>query len=142
MNQKAYDKAIQLLNMRMHASGELAQKLKTKGFADSDIREVIKKLEDLRFLDDEHFARIFVENMKAYKDWGYFGLKAKLIKKYLPSDIIERTLERFYPPEVELAVAERLVKKLKNRGRGRYQKLARSLASKGFRNEIIGKVLD
>lgn len=142
MNQAVYDKAIRLLNIRLHTTGELFQKLKLRKFKPDEIAEVVRELERLKFLDDERFTRIFVENMKAYKDWGYFGIKAKLIKKQVPADIMEHTLEEFFTAEDELKTAKRLAAKLKSRGRGSYEKMTRSLSNRGFRNEVIAKMVN
>ena len=141
MNQKVYDKAIKLLDIRLHTIGELEHKLRIRKYQDQDIKEVIKELKRLNFLDDQYFTQIFVENTKAYKDFGYYGIKARLMKRFVPNDMITSSLDELYTLEDELVVAQRLVAKLKSRGRDSYEKLARSLSSRGFRNEIISKVI-
>jgi regulatory protein len=138
---RVYDKAVQLLSMRMHTTGELHQKLQKRGFKDEDIRPVLHRLEELKFLDDEKFAQIFVDNFKRYKDFGYFGIKTKLMQRRVPSDIIEKALAEFFSPDDERAVALRLIKKLKKTGRTKYDQLARSLQSRGFRSAVVGALL-
>jgi len=138
LDQKTYEKAVQLLSNRLHTTGELHRKLKTRGFEDEGIRAVLKKLEDLDFLNDERFAEIFVDNLKRYKDWGYFGIKAKLSARQIPGDIAARALENFFTLEDELLVAKKFLKK---RGKLSYEKLARALSGKGFRSEITSQVL-
>lgn len=141
MNEKIYDKAIKLLSLRLHTTGELYRKLKARGFKEEEIRPVLRKLEELKFLDDERFAQIFVDNLKRYKDFGYYGIKAKLLLRQIPSDLAEEALREFFTLEEEEAVAKRLVAKLKRQGRTDWDKLVRSLTSRGFRNEVIRKVL-
>ncbi|MFH0988177.1 MAG: regulatory protein RecX, partial [Parcubacteria group bacterium] len=120
---------------------ELFSKLKNKGFNDADIRPVLKDLEEKKFLDDQKFAEIFVDNLKRYKDFGYFGIKAKLMARQIPSDIVEAALSEYYTKEDEERVAKRLVDKLKFRGKSEWEKLARALENRGFRSEAIRKVL-
>lgn len=142
LNEKVYDKAIRLLNIRLHTSGELFKKLKSRGFKPVDIYPVIRQLEEQKFLDDERFAEIFVDNLKRYKDFGYYGIKAKLLARQIPSDIIEKALAEFLSVEDEVFVARRLIGKLRRQGRKDWGKLMRSLQSRGFRSEVIREVLE
>src|SRR3989338_5447821 len=141
LNQKIYEKAIQLLSIRLHTTGELQQKLAKRGFASNEIVPILKRLEELKFLDDERFAQIFVDNLKRYKDFGYYGIRAKLLKARVPSEMAERALSEFFTVEDEVAVARRLAAKLKRQGRAEWKKLTRSLASRGFRTEAVRQVL-
>lgn len=141
INQKAYDKAVQLLAHRMHTTGELYAKLKTRGFKDADIRAVLRQLEEQKFLDDQRFAEIFTDNLKRYKDFGYFGIKAKLLQRKIDNTMAEAALNEFYTLEDELLVARRFIGKLKRQGRKEQDKILRSLASKGFRSEVVRKAL-
>ena len=142
MNDQIYDKAVALLNVRMHTTGELFQKLTTRGFKPAEIGEVLRKLEELGFLDDQKFAEIFVDNLKRYKDFGYYGIKANLLARKIPSDMAEGALSEFFTLEDEEIVARRLIGKLKRQGRDTFEKLAASLQGKGFRGEVIRKVLN
>lgn len=141
MNQNIYDKAVKLLSIRMHTTGELHAKLKDRGFKDEEIREVLRQLEEQKFLDDGRFAEIFVDNLKRYKDWGYYGIKAKLAARKIPSEMGEQALRDYFSIDDELVVAKRLVAKLARQGRKEKDKIMRSLASHGFRTEVIRKVL-
>lgn len=141
MNEKLYEKTIKFLTVRLHTTGELYQKLQIRGFKPAEIREVLKKLEERRFLDDSRFAEIFVDNLKRYKDFGYFGIKAKLLARHIPSDMAEAALRDHYTLEDEEIVARRFTGKLKRQGRTEPEKIMRSLQSKGFRSDIIRKVM-
>lgn len=141
LNEKIYEKAVKFLAVRMHTTGELHRKLKARGFRDAEILPVLRQLEEQRFLDDERFAQIFVDNFKRYRDFGYFGVKAKLHARQIPSEMAQNALDQFLTLEDEKKIAERLLKKLKRQGRSGYEKLARSLQSRGFRGEVIGRLL-
>ncbi len=142
INPKVYEKAIKLLSIRMHTTGELHQKLKTRGFSDSDIRPVLMEMEEHRFLDDQRFAEIFVDNLKRYKDFGYFGIKAKLLARKIPSDMADLALQEFFTIDDELAVAHRFLQKNKKLASERdWKKSAVSLQRRGFRSDVIGKAL-
>lgn len=138
--QNAYNQAIKYLSIRLHTLGELQDKLLRKKFPQNAVLKVLQRLEELDFINDERYAQVFTENLKQYKDFGYYGIKAKLSRKRIPTEIIARVLEEFYTLEDEMAVAGKYAEKLKRQGRGTYEKLARSMASKGFRTEVIGTV--
>jgi len=139
--QKAYDQALKYLTIKLRTVGEMQQKLKMKKYPAAVIMQVLRELERLDFLNDERYTKIFVENLKKYKSFGFYGIKAKLMAKKIPNDMIEGVLEEFFPEEEEIVVARRFVKKLARTGRKEYEKVARSLASKGFRTEVTSKVL-
>lgn len=138
MNEIIYEKAIKLLAIRLHTTGELHRKLKQRGFKDPDILPVLRKLEELDFLNDQRFAEIFIDNLKRYKDFGYFGIKAKLAARQIPHEIMAQTLGEFFTAADELVVAERLMKKL---SRKTYEQKARAFQSRGFRLEATKKAL-
>lgn len=141
LNQKVYDQATKLLAIRPHTVGELGQKLKNRRFADEAINPVLQKLIEQKFLDDQRFAEIFVDNLKRYKDWGYYGVKARLLARRIPSGILEQALADFFTLPEEAVVAHRLIDKLKKRGRVGREQIARSLQSRGFRSKVIGETL-
>jgi len=138
--QQAYNQAIKYLSFRLHTLGELQDKLLRKRLPQQVVLEVLHRLEELDFLNDERYARVFVENLKQYKDFGYYGIKAKLLRKRIPTEIIARVLDEFFSLEDETKVARRYAEKLKRRRRSTYEKLVRSFSSKGFRTEVIAEV--
>ena len=137
----AYNQAIKYLSVRLHTTGELFDKLRKKKHPKDLAVRVIRRLEEIDFLNDQRFAQIFVENLKRYKSFGYYGIKAKLMQRKIPSEIIVSVLEEFLQVEEEMAVAKRFLAKLKRQQREGYAKLSRSMASKGFRTEVIREVL-
>lgn len=141
MDDQVYEKAISLLSLRLHTTGELHQKLRRYRYSDAAIREVLLRLESLDFLNDQRYAEIFVDNLKRFKDWGHFGIKTKLMQRKIPTEIIENALQSFFTSEDELGVARRLVLKLKKRKNQSYEKLTRALSSRGFRSQIIQEIL-
>jgi regulatory protein len=139
--EQAYNQAIKYLSARFFTVGEMQDKLLRRGFGRATVLPVIRRLEDLDFLNDSRYAEIFVENLKRYKDFGYYGIKVKLMKKKISADVTEKVLEDYFPVEDEMLVAEKFLKKLKKVGRESYDKIARSMTSKGFRTEVVASAL-
>ncbi|MCX6797476.1 MAG: RecX family transcriptional regulator, partial [Candidatus Doudnabacteria bacterium] len=118
---KAYEYAVFLLGIRLRTEGELREKLRIKparggsafggNYNDKAINEVIQRLKDQHYIDDQRYAEIFLDNLKKYKSWGYYGIKKKMMEKRLPANIIENVLSEGLSEEEELKIAERYLKK-------------------------------
>jgi regulatory protein len=157
---KAYEYAVFLLSLHLRTVGEVIRKMSLRGYTESVIEKVIDQLKSNRYLDDQRYAEIFLENLKAYKNFGYYGIKKKFMEKKLPPELIERILREGLSTEEEIKIGKRLLKKegyeVKERnqddeieyrtfGDGNQnidkQKMANKLKSRGFRGEVIAKLL-
>jgi len=133
----AWEYALYLLSLRLRTAGDLEQKMARKGYTPVEITEVIQRLTDLQFLNDEQFAQIYFDNLLKYKLFGYYGIKKKLIEKKIAPALVERLL-RGFSPAAELAIARKLL----GRGRGKSrQQQVRQLSGKGFRGDVIFKAV-
>ncbi len=157
--EKAYDYAVFLLSLRLRTIGEVLSKMQKRGYTESVIGQVIERLKDQRYLDDRRYAEIFLENLKAYKNFGYYGIKKKFMEKKLPPALIETVLEEGLSFEDERKIAERLLRREgyaapksvddseihyrtfdENAGKEK-QKLAQRLKARGFRGEVISRLI-
>ncbi len=150
---KAYAYAIYLLSLHLRTSGELREKLRLKKYNAQTAENVIGQLLESRYLDDGRFAEIYLDNLKKYKNFGYYGIKKKLMEKRLDKGLIERVLEQGLGEAEELKIARRLLQKDVRMDTGRpggaelggadraKQKLAAKLKSRGFRGPVIAKLL-
>lgn len=144
----AYNYALFLLNLRLRTEGEMRKKMSGRGYVSSITDQVVKKLQDEKFIDDNRFAEIFIENMKSYKYYGFMMMKKKLFEKLLPKDLIESKLNELLTIEDEQAIAKRYVekefgdiKKVNLLPYEQRQKIRARLASRGFRvNATTGLV--
>jgi regulatory protein len=141
--EKAYSYAVYLLGLKLRTEGEIREKLRVKNYELGIIEQVIHQLLDNHYLDDQRYAEVYLDNLKKYKTFGYYGIKKKLMEKRLPPSIIERVLSEGLSEEEELKIAKRFFKKF-DLGSMNYeekQKAAMRLKSKGFRTQVFGKVL-
>ncbi len=123
---KMMNKALDLLSNRDYSRKELSDKLVTKAWEkkeqkDMDIStlkaqasDICDRLEELGLLDEERFARSYVEELLRRKHLSKEGLKTALIKKGVVRDIIELVLEEVEVDPVE-QVRELLATKFKSR---------------------------
>ena len=156
---KAYEYAIFLLSLNLRTVGEIIGKMKVRGYAEPVIGKIIQQLKALKYLNDRQYAEVFLENLKTYRTLGYYGIKKKFMEKKFPQTLLQSILDEHYTLEEEEIVARRLLKKegyepkKKSDNEVRYttygeggedkqkQKLVNRLKSRGFRGEVISKLL-
>ena len=123
---KMMNKALDLLSMRDYSRRELADKLVTKAWEkkeqkDMDLgslkqqaSDICDRLEELGLLNEERFARSYVDELIRRKHLSKSGLKTALIQKGVQRDIIETVLEEVDDDPVE-QIRELLATKFRNR---------------------------
>lgn len=138
----AFEKAIDYISSRIHTKKELFDKLFKKGFEKKVIDSAIFKLEEYNYVNDELFAKTFVqENYKYSKKM----LENKLKQKGVSSEIISNVLELNTDEKEEELCEKQLKKLLKNKNKNNFskeelQKIYMSLFRKGFEFDLIKKV--
>ena len=116
-------------------TGELKERL---GVSKAVTERVFNRLVEKGYVDDEKFARFWVENRNQRKGISQRKLQAELAAKGVASDIIERQLaasERSDSDELDKIIAKK---------RARYddeQKLMQYLARQGFSYDDIKRAL-
>jgi regulatory protein len=148
-----------LLSLHLRTEGEVREKLEGRGYTSDTVKTVIIRLMDQKYLDDQRYAEVFLENLKQYKNFGFYGIKKKFIEKKLPSSIIETVLADGLPVEEEIKIAKRFLKKEgvavtlpPDNAENQYstfdeeksknkQRLSQKLKAKGFRGEVVARVL-
>lgn len=85
---KARDYAFFLLKFRLRSVNELAQRLRLKKIPAETIKEVLSFLKEKRFIDDNVFAKAWV-NSRLKKPFGMRRIKQELRQKGVDKEIIE-----------------------------------------------------
>src|ERR671937_555105 len=99
-----YDVAVRYLGSRPRSVAEIARHLRSKRFDDVAIDSAIDKLRAQRYVDDEAFARYWVEQRERFKPRGDRALKSELLGKGVSRDVVDVVLgERAPDADVELA---------------------------------------
>src|SRR3989344_1841643 len=106
--ENAYNYAVYLLGLKLRTEGEMREKMRLKKYASSVINDVVGQLVANKYLDDQRYAEVYLDNLKKYKLFGFYGVKKKLMEKRLPSEIIESVLTDGLPVEEEEKIAKRL----------------------------------
>lgn len=120
---------------------ELFTKIKNKGITDDIANEVLDKMEELGYLDDNRFAENFVYSKQTYDKLGARAITYKLKLKGVPQDIIDAALAGIDEESEEenaklIALRKARVNKKLDTNK-RIQQIAGMLARKGYSGSMI-----
>lgn len=138
--------AIRFLNYKQRTEKEVYRKLKSHKLSDESINKIMLFLKEFKFVNDENYAKLFVESKKLLKPEGRRTVRIKLAQKGIDKELSEKSVSENYSEEEELIKAKELYDKYRKKVRGKNeadkkQKCYRFLLSKGFTYDLINRVL-
>ena len=162
---KAYDKLLQyslnLIAKRRYTSSQLERKMKQfferernrekSIFFKNEIdheklkNEVLNRLTELNYLNDEQYAVDYMNSRSTFKPRGKFMLRNELLKKGVSKEIIEKAIIKVAPDELGMAknLLETYVRKKNSLAPKKLRdKSFQYLASKGFNPDTIYKCIE
>jgi regulatory protein len=147
MEEKFYNYSLKFLSYRPRSEKEVRDKLKTKQVDSPVIEKIVLKLKEKKFVDDEEFAKGWIENRLRFKPRSLRLVSIELKQKGIAQELIDKLLDSAKNMSSDLDNAKKLVqKKIKKfevlPRQEIYQKLERFLASKGFNWDTIKKSID
>lgn len=133
LTEDAVKSAVRFIKYRLRSKKEVYDKLKRKGFSNQVIEEVISYLEKNSLLNDEEFAKLWVNERLFLKKLSVIKVKNELRTKGISEDVIDRVLSDIEVDEVENATNFLFQKfsKVNKKSLDR-DKLLRKLLSNGF----------
>lgn len=111
----AMNRALSLLSYRARARGELREKLLRAGYAERTVSEVVERLEELGYLDDEEFARELVRS-EARKQYGSRRVFADLRRAGVDEEIAREAVEEEFAGRSEYETALKIARQRYNTG--------------------------
>jgi regulatory protein len=123
---QAFSRAVRFLSYRPRSRAEVERYLRGKAIAEEVVADVIVRLEQARYLDDEAFAQFWVENREQFRPRGQRALRYELRQKGVSDRVINRVLSGLD----DEAAAWRAVE-------GRLDRWA-NLPSAEFRQKVLG----
>jgi regulatory protein len=137
---KARDYAFFLLKFRLRSENELAGRLKLKKIPAETIKEVVSFLKEKRFIDDNVFARAWI-NSRLKKPLGLRRIKQELRQKGVDKEIIEAQtarLEDYSEAKTVLDLAEGRLNRLKGIDQASAKRRVYAfLLRRGFSPEVV-----
>ena len=140
----AYEAAVRYLGGRPHTVAEIHRHLRSKKFEADTIDRAIDRLRAQRYVDDEAFARWWVEQRERFKPRGDRALRTELAQKGVARDVVDVVLgER--APDADVEQARRALSRPLTRWvdmpvAEKRRKIHTYLAARGFDYETIDEV--
>nr|WP_251025649.1 MULTISPECIES: recombination regulator RecX [unclassified Exiguobacterium] len=143
--QKAYKLAINYLSYRMRAISEVRDYLVKKELSESAIKHAITRLIEQRYLNDEEFAKAYVQTKFNTSPSGPIKIKRELEQLRIPTDVVESVLESISHEDlVEKAGKFVKRKQLETNRRSAtevQQRIQQTLMQRGFTFDIISEAI-
>lgn len=135
---KALAKAVKYIGSNLKTEKQLRDYLKKKEYNPATIDNVIDKLKEYDYLNDENFAKAFI--LTYSKKYGKLKLKSQLKMKGIKDSIIDSILEDVQSDSIDL-VAKKYMKN-KDVTYENLQKLMRFLYSRGYEFDDINSCVN
>lgn len=135
---EAYERALHYLGYRPRSRSEILVFLKKKGFSDQAVEWAVTRLESFRYIDDESFARFWIENRERHRPRGRFALRYELRSKGISDSVIENLLSDHDENEAAWRALCRKLQTWKTDDEFKLKKQIHAfLRSRGFSHETI-----
>ena len=144
---RAKNNAYALLRQRPRSIHEIRSRLKLKGYGEEVVEDVVESLKRIGELDDEKFARFWVESRMHMNPAGDVVLKHELKGKGVSDSVIEAALSekavKYDEYEVAFSMAKDRFERFKKLDRQKAMKRVYDfLLRRGFKYENIRRVVE
>ncbi|HYF96549.1 MAG TPA: RecX family transcriptional regulator [Patescibacteria group bacterium] len=128
---KGIYRVLDLISRRPRSEGEIKDYLKRKKYSDEEIEKILNALSIKGYIDDQNFARRWVENRRLLKPISTRKLWVELKQKKVSEEIIQQVLQNDETDEI--SVIEELINTKSRQTRYQdKQKLLQFLVRQGF----------
>ena len=143
---QAYQKLTDLCARSEHCQQEMLEKMRQWGVSEEEQAQVMQRLVEERYVDDERFARAFIYDKIRYSKWGRRKVEQALWMKRIDEEISKPILDDIDDEEY-LKILRPMLKQ-KRRGinaKNEYEatmKLIRYALGRGFTMDIIKQCIE
>lgn len=141
MNNDPYQTAIRALAQHAMTKGQMVRRLERANVSAEEVNAVVGRLEQNGWLDDERYARQFIESGATRKRWGPGKIRAELLRREIPDGVIHRIWSELGEQIAWTEIAEQIVARYDKNDSKERQRLARKLDRLGFPAVVITHVL-
>jgi regulatory protein len=140
---RAVDHAARLLARRPYSRAEIRRSLTARQFAPETVDGALARLESLGYVDDQAFARFWVENRERFRPRSPQALRHELRQKGLAADVIEAALSALDARESAVRAAQEPLRRLRGLTRSEAQnRLGAFLARRGFSYDTAREAIE
>ena len=142
---EAYSKAGRYCAFQERSIVEVKDKLKGWGLADFQVEEVLNRLIQEGFIDEQRFANAYCHDKFEFNSWGRIKIKNSLFPHQLDSQVVDKALQRIdedkYYDRLR-SLAEKKWTSLSVDEMNKKQKTVSYLAGKGFELDLAWEVVN
>lgn len=144
--QQAYLKLTALCARSEHCQQEMLDKMRQWGVSEEERAQVMQRLVNEHYVDDERFTRAFVNDKIRYNKWGRRKVEQALWMKRIDEHIARAILDEVDDEEYTATLTPMLKQKRRTtKANSDYElnmKLIKFALSRGFTMDIIKQCLD
>jgi len=142
-NELAYQKALHFLSYRLRSSAEVRQNLSKRGTPEPLVEETLNRLQRAGLVNDQEFARAWVENRNTFQPRSKSVLRMELRRKGLSDEIVQPVLdEQVNEKTLAFEAARKYARRLAGLGWPEFrQKLFGFLARRGFSYTTLSPIV-
>jgi len=139
----AYNHALNFLSYRPRSRAEVVRYLQGRDVSEQQAESIIARLERVGLLDDQEFARFWVENRERHRPKGLRALRYELRGKGLDGDVIERALASVDVSDSAYRAASKKARQLSQLDASTFRrKMVAYLARRGFDYEVARETVE
>ena len=143
--QQALLKAASYCAYQERCHDEVTEKLSEWGVYGDDAGNILLKLIEQNYLNEERFAKAFAGGKFRVKKWGRIKIKLELKKRKISDYCIRKAMQQIDDTDYAKTIRDLIAKKSKEIKGGkeyiRKYKIAKFVASRGFEQDLIWEIL-
>lgn len=133
-----YQRALNYLSYRPRSQYEIIRNLRKHKVPEDQMEIILERLVSSKLVDDENFARLWVENRSYFRPRGAFGLRMELRQKGIIESIIDAALDGVEEGKLSYQAARKRAERYKHLTWVDFQKkIGGFLSRRGFRYDVI-----
>ena len=141
--EEAFSKLLKYCSYQERCHEEVRSKLLSLKIYGNDLENVISKLIENDFLNEERFANAYAGSKFRQLGWGRTKILHQLKARKISDYCINEAMKEIHPEEYLRILKQNIEKKILQLGKdaNRLDKIARYLAGKGFEPELVWREL-
>lgn len=141
-----YNKIIKMISKRIRSKKEIEEYLETVSIDENDKLEIIKKLEEIGFINDLAFTKAFTYDKFNLSNYGPYKIKNELLKHDIEESIVEEAINTILESDIVDKLKAIIIKRIKNNNKySNYilkQKIVLDLVNQGYDKDMIVDIYD
>jgi len=140
--------AYKFLSYKPRSIKEVKNKLTYKKISKASVEKIIEHLKKYDFVNDEVYAKMYLNEKIAKKGMGKSMIQFKMIDKGIDKDMISKVIDENYPEDKQIESGRKLLEKyLKKKSKIEdklelKKKCYQYLFSRGYSYPVISQILD